>query len=143
MAQLHRSVVTLRILGDDLDPAEISALLGGTPTASRRKGDVFKHRTAKFGLWRLSASDREPENLDAQIEEILDKLSPSLDVWRSIAARYKIDLFCGLFMHESNEGLYISPASLAALGQRGILLGLDIYSPTIEELQAQQALYQQ
>lgn len=148
MAHLHRSAATLRISGDDLDPDEISNMLGCTPTASQRKGDVFtsqasgRSRTARFGLWRLEASDREPENFDAQIEELLGKLSAAIDVWRSIGGRYKMDLFCGLFMRDSNEGAQISATSLVALGERGIDVSLDIYSPTIEELKAQRTYWE-
>ncbi len=141
MAHLHRSVATLRISGEDLDPAEISALLGCVPTSSQRKGDVFTSkasglsRTVKLGAWRLEAADREPEDLDGQIAELLSKLTPSLEVWASIAERYAVDLFCGFFMQETNEGVEISARSLASLGERGIILGLDIYSPTREELE--------
>jgi uncharacterized protein DUF4279 len=141
MAHLHRSVATLRICGEDLDPDEITALLGCTPSSSERKGDVFtsktsgRSRTAKLGAWRLDTSDREPEDLDGQIDEIVSKLTPSIEVWQSIAARYRVDLFCGFFMRETNEGFEISPASLAALGERRIALGLDIYSPTREDLE--------
>jgi hypothetical protein len=141
MAQLHRSVATLRIVGENLDPDEITALLGCAPTTSERKGDVRtskttgRSRTLKVGAWRLDASDREPEDLDGQIAELLGKLTPSLDAWHSIAERYSVDLFCGFFMRETNEGVEISPASLAALGQRKIVLGLDIYSPTREDLE--------
>jgi hypothetical protein len=58
---------------------------------------------------------------------LLSKLTDDFNVWASIAERYKLDLFCGLFMQGSNEGLSISPKSLAALGLRQIELGLDIY----------------
>jgi len=78
-------------------------------------------------MWRLSAMDREPEDLDAQIGDLLSKLTDDLTVWTSIAERYRVDLFCGLFMREGNEGLSITPESLAALGLRRIELGLDIY----------------
>jgi hypothetical protein len=148
MAHLDRSVAALRISGDDLDPTEITKALGCEPTRGQRKGDVLTgkktgiSRTVKFGMWLLQANDREPEDLNGQIAELLDRLNPSLDVWASIALRYRMDLFCGLFMHESNEGAAISAASLAALGQRGIELSLDIYSPTAEELQAQRTYWE-
>jgi len=134
MAELHRSVATLRISGDDLDPAEITQLLGHTPTHAQRKGETLtsssgQTRIAGFGAWRLEATDRAPQNLNGQIAEVLDQLTPSLDVWRAIAAKYRIDLFCGLFMNVTNEGLELSPDSLRALGERGIELGLDIYAP--------------
>jgi len=100
MAHLHRSVATLRISGEDLDPAEISTLLGCASTTSQRKGDVFTSkasglsRTVKFGAWHLEAADRVPEDLDGQIAELLGKSTPSLDVWASIVQRYDVDLFC-------------------------------------------------
>ena len=60
-------------------------------------------------MWRLSAMDREPEDLDAQIGDLLSKLTDDLTVWTSIAEKYRVDLFCGLFMREGNEGLSIAP----------------------------------
>jgi hypothetical protein len=133
MASVQRSVATLRVCGDDLDPVEITLHLGCEPTFAQTKGkrivgpNTGAVRIARMGLWRLQATDREPQDLDGQIAELLSKLTDDLGVWNSIAARYELDLFCGLFMKESNEGLSISPQSLAALGLRHIELGLDIY----------------
>ncbi len=135
MAQLDRSLATLRIAGDDLQPAEISALLGHAASKEQVKGEVFvgkvtgRSRTAKAGMWRLEATDASPEDLDGQIAEVLGKLTGDLSVWAQIAKRYEVDLFCGLFMKVSNEGLSISAESLKALGERGIELSLDIYGP--------------
>jgi hypothetical protein len=134
MAQLNKSTVTLRISGDELVPDEITRLLGVSPTHGETKGQEIvgpktgRVRIAKRGMWRLCASDREPENMDGQIHEILSRMTDDLVVWRSITARYDVDLFCGLFMRVGNEGLTISAASLAALGARGIEMGLDIYA---------------
>jgi hypothetical protein len=140
MARLHRSVAALRISGDDLDPSEITSVLGCEPTKAQRKGQTFtssagKTRVAKFGMWLLEAEDRAPEDLDAQITEVLSRLTPSLEAWRSISGRYTIDLFCGFFMQRTNEGLVISPGSLKALSDRDIELGLDLYAPTKEDLE--------
>jgi hypothetical protein len=135
MAQLDRSVATLRISGDDLDPVKISALLGHAATKQQIKGEVFvgkvtgRSRIAKFGMWRLEAADAEPENLDEQISEILNKLTHDRNIWNELSMKYTMDLFCGLFMKTSNEGLSISAESLKALGARGIELSLDIYAP--------------
>jgi hypothetical protein len=134
MAHLQRSVVTLRIGGDDLVPEEITALLGVSPTDAVVKGQEIvgrktgRVRIAKSGLWRLHAADREPEDMDGQIQEILSQMTADLAIWKSIASRFQIDLFCGLFLRVSNEGLTLSPESLYALGARGIEMGLDIYS---------------
>ena len=135
MAHLDRTVATLRIAGDDLQPAEISALLGHAASKQHVKGEVFvgkvtgRSRVAKTGMWRLEATDAVPEDLDGQIAELLGKLTGNLAAWSQISKKYEIDLFCGLFMKVSNEGLSISAESLKALGERGIELSLDIYGP--------------
>ena len=134
MAHIQRSVVTLRIGSDDLIPDEITRLLGATPTHTQIKGEKIVGRKtghvriAKSGLWRLCSSDREPEDMDGQIQEILSQTTADLAVWRSIAEKHQVDLFCGLFLGGSNEGMTLSAQSLAALGERGIEIDLDIYS---------------
>ncbi|WP_026221017.1 DUF4279 domain-containing protein [Thiofilum flexile] len=139
MAGLARSLASLRIAGDDLDPNEITALLGHIPTTQQVKGEVIvgkvtrQVRTVKIGMWRLKATESLPADLDQQIDEVLSKLTPDLSVWEQLSTRYHMDLFCGLFMVESNEGLSISAKSMKALGERGIELGLDIYAPDPED----------
>ena len=135
MARLHSSVVGLRVTGDDLIPDEITKLLGGSPTKSRTKGDKIytnpqtgRVTIAKFGNWILSAADREPEDINGQIHQILNQVTDDLEVWQAITKKYHVDLFCGLFMRSDNDGFTISSQCLAALGARGIEISLDIYS---------------
>ncbi|MDA5341480.1 DUF4279 domain-containing protein [Stenotrophomonas maltophilia] len=141
MAAFDHSLVTLRFFGDDLLPAEITAMLGANPTAAHSKGQQLTGsqpgavRIARTGSWRLSAAGREPEDLEAQIFEVLDQLTGDTAVWQSLA-RFRPDLFCGLFMGSSNDGVSLSPRALLALGQRGIELGLDVYDADEEERNA-------
>lgn len=138
MAQLHRSVATLRISGETLVPEEISRALGCEPTRSEFKGQVIRgkktgrERIARISSWRLEATDQEPENLNKQVAELLGKMTQDLNVWKTLSGQFEIDLFCGLFMKVSNEGFSISPGTLEALGNRGIELSLDIYDPDKE-----------
>ena len=133
MGHMQRSAATLRIVGDDLIPAEVSRLLGCAPSIAQKKGEVLigkktgTKRIARTGMWRLQSMEREPENLDEQIEEILGKVTGDIETWQALTRRFRVDLFCGLFMGRGNEGLAISPGALFALGQRGIELALDVY----------------
>lgn len=133
MAQISKSVATLRIIGDDLIPTEISEVLNCEATYEQIKGDIIagnetrRQQVVEVGMWRLQASDYAPENLNAQISEVLEKLSTDLNVWQKLSEKYYIDFFCGLFMERSNEAMDISPSLLKALGERGIQLSLDIY----------------
>jgi Domain of unknown function (DUF4279) len=136
LAHLARSAATLRIAGDDLVPEEISALLGAEPTHAQRKGQELPSksgvRIAKFGHWRLETKDREPEDLNGQVKELLDQLTTDLEVWQALSKRFEIHLFCGWFMNESNEGVGVSPSTMSLLAARGIELSLDIYAPTTD-----------
>jgi hypothetical protein len=132
MGQIHHSAAALRIFGDDLRPDEISKMLKCQPTKAELKGDVVRYssgreRTVKRGNWRLIAQNAEPEDLDGQIQWLMSQVSDNLGVWKILTQAYDVDLFCGLFMHSSNDGLSLSPETMLMLGQRGIELGLDIY----------------
>lgn len=138
MACISKTAACLRVTGDDLDPDEITHKLGKEPTGAERKGDIIRgkktgrERVARSGGWRLVASDREPGDLDGQIREILGALTDDVSVWNQLASRFKIDLFCGLFMESGNEGESLSPESLRLLAARSIQLDLDIYGPVDE-----------
>jgi len=142
MAQLHRSKATLRIVGDSLVPDVVTAALGHAPDEAQVKGQEFagrasgKSRVAKFGMWHLAAPDAMPGDLDAQIKSILAKLTSDLSVWRRLAAEFEIDMFCGLFMQQENEGLVLSAEALAMLSERRIELSLDIYDGRDEDQNA-------
>jgi len=137
VAPLAHSRATLRIIGDDLQPDDITALLGAEPSMATTRGQVNElgrgPKIWRTGTWRLEAPDAEPANPDGQIAEILDELTPDLEVWRSLAARFKVDMFCGWFMVEGNEGVSLSPDTLCALGERGIRLDIDLYGGADEE----------
>ena len=132
MTALHRSRVTIGFYGDALDPEEITTLLRAEPTVGVRKGNTW-HTSRGFpkiaytGSWRVISENREPADLDSQINEILDALEGDLSVWLSLAEQYRAVVFCGLFLSEGNEGIELQPQTLARIGERGLILDLDIY----------------
>jgi hypothetical protein len=79
MATISRAKATLRIIGDTLIPEEITNLLGAAPTEAQRKGEELLgptgiSRIAKFGMWRLRATETTPGDLDAQVRRFLGTL---------------------------------------------------------------------
>jgi hypothetical protein len=132
MAALAKSKASLRVFGDNLSPQEVTESLGCPPTEAWLKGDVRQFESGrtvvrKTGAWLLEATESEPAAFDAQVSEILHKTTPDLMVWATLNKKYEIDLFCGWFMNESNEGVSVTPETLRKLGERGIELSLDIY----------------
>ncbi|WP_424313872.1 DUF4279 domain-containing protein [Haloferula sp.] len=115
------SKVSLRVLGDGIDLIEISQLLGHPNDSKKRKG------------WGLSAPISSAGDIDGQIQWILARLTNDLTIWKSLSDRYSVDFFCGLFLDQPNRGASLSPATLAAVGERGATIGFDIYAPEIEQ----------
>lgn len=132
MAEVSKSEASLRFVGDDLDPDEITAKLGVTPGRGNRKGefDVLpsgKKVESRTGVWSIKAPACEPADIDMQVMFLLQGTSDDLDAWRDLARRYKGEFFIGLFLDGGNEGMGIRPETLAAIGARGLELSLDIY----------------
>lgn len=133
MGIAEHSIVSFRIFGDDLVPSEVTSLLGCEPTKACSKGETRigsktgNRYVEKTGCWSLAAAEKRPEDIPAQIAEVLGKLNKDPAVWASLRSRFKMDFFCGVFMGSSNDGLEFTPELLGELSARGISLGLDIY----------------
>ncbi len=125
--------LSLRLFGDDLDPDEVSELLGSAPSDSYRKGDLLPgryRRAAKRGAWFLTADHREgtDKGFSNVVDELIDSLNGDLDVWYSLTRRYHVDLFCGVFMeHTGNEGVELPLETMKRLVDRGVKIEFDIY----------------
>ncbi|WP_340316130.1 DUF4279 domain-containing protein [Rhizorhabdus argentea] len=138
MAELHKTVTTLRLFGDDLDPDEITARLRCVPTVGAKKGGGWlttggTEKVARTGFWRLEVKDQQPGDLDVQVAELLALCSDDLSAWADLTARFTVDIFCGLFMEESNEGTTLSAETMKELGLRNLPLDLDIYGWTLPD----------
>ena len=133
MAHIHISKLSLRISGDSLLPDDITELLGAPPTFGHAKGEEIRGnktgrvRIARSGMWLLSVDERSPENLDGQLRELFEQLTDDLEIWGKIFETYSTDLFVGLFMQGSNEGLTISSSVMKMIADRRLEIGFDVY----------------
>jgi len=88
MAEIARVTVCLRIIGDTLDPDEITRLLAIEPTGYARKGDMRRTASgravvAPSGSWRLEAGI--PGDLNTQLARLLAKLPNDLLLWNELS----------------------------------------------------------
>ena len=138
MGSLHKSAASLGFYGDDLDPDEITAVLGRKPNVGVRKGGRWltskgAEKIAHTGSWRLVADQCDPADLDGQINSLFDRMTDHLPAWHSFVGRYRGRVFCGLFLASSNEGLTLRSETLVRIGERGLLLDFDIYGQELPE----------
>lgn len=135
----ERIAVSLRFSGDELNPDEVSTVIGSQPTRAYRKGDPRTSPNgtclglARFGLWSLSISQDQPGDLEAKIVALLGATTQDLSRWHVLTGRLRAELFCGVFMPRMNWGINLSPAIQLAIGQRGLELDLDIYAADVDD----------
>lgn len=131
MAAIARVRASLRVLGDSLEPDEVSALLGRPPTRQHRKGDKIEGRTDAVeptGAWILDSGLSERVEVEEHIEVLLASLSNDSDEWASLLDRFSASIQCGLFLDQYNEGFELSPRIAQAVAERGLVIAFDIYS---------------
>lgn len=119
MALICRSTACLRLLGDALRPEdEVTGLLGCPPTKSHLasiQAPPGAKAPSRTGAWLLSAEERSPGDLDAQIGELPSKLTNDLEVWRDLTHKFRTSVFCGVFLHGQSEGIAVSRAPCSPL----------------------------
>ncbi|MEY2519570.1 MAG: hypothetical protein QOF24_1329 [Verrucomicrobiota bacterium] len=130
---LRHSGAALRITGDSLDPEAISRLLGCRPTLGHAKGQIEPSKgkpiVRETGAWQLDTAGQQPGNLDAHVAELFGRVNNALPTWATVSGEHKIELLCVYFAGDENEVVQASAETLKILGDRGIKLGLRIYSP--------------
>ena len=107
--------IGLRVNGDLLDPNEVTKLLGCEPTKAK-------------GNWLLNGKLLPTDDLEVQIENLLASVTDDLSVWKELTTKYKVDIFCGLFLEDINRGFELSSKMMKALSERNISIGFDIYA---------------
>lgn len=75
----------------------------------------------------MTPADTDEWNCGEAMLELLRRLPSDIELWQSLAARFKIDFFVGLRMTSNNKGFSLSPQVMRYLSERGIEAGFDIY----------------
>jgi hypothetical protein len=120
--------VRLGIWGADLDPDEITRLLGASPTSAHRKGDVDPRdqSTKRSGYWSIK-TERSTRDIEQQLTQLFAGLSSDPAVWNALTSRYDAELFCGVFLAWFGHGFSMTPNLHRLLADRNLIIIFDIY----------------
>ena len=130
---------SLSIVGDDLEPDEVSRLLGCEPDDSHRVGDRVSSRSTtlrKNGAWSIQDDCLPTESLSTKIEAVLDRISVDPLAWQAARGRFDAILFCGIFLNQPDklgEMVTLPEALLRRVSDLGLRLELDVWPPAGEE----------
>jgi hypothetical protein len=136
MADISRSTISIRLFGSELNPEKITQLLVCEPSSAAKTGEKIikrngQERIVKKGFWRLAYGESDEVILEEKIELLFGKLTTNLDSWRKVTRNLDtVDIFCGLFIDNWNEGFTLSQSILKKISDRNLEIGFDIYSPT-------------
>jgi len=128
------TVAALQVVGEDVDPEQITRLLGCAPTEAHRKGEPATkvgQGVRRSGAWLLESRLPRTASLDEHIGELLGRVSAEACVWRELA-RFKPDILIGFFLASDHEVSGLSAVSAAALAERGSALEMDIWGNSDE-----------
>lgn len=125
------TILTMRIVGEAVDPDAITARLGLAPTRAHHKGEPISPRVRRprpFGVWLLDSPLGRDRPLEEHLDVLLGLLEPRAEALRSLAAEgCPADLFSGHFMQRYNTGIELSPGVLGRVAALGLALDIDIY----------------
>ena len=84
--------VALCVYGEELDPLELTRMLGVNPTHEHKKGDRKTLRSPPWnkGAWVYEIRRFEPINPDSMFEELLASLPQDDHVWLQLASRFEL-----------------------------------------------------
>lgn len=137
---LQRACVTLLVHGDDLNPDELTALLGQQPQQGVRKGEMYygydaRGRPSRTGMWHFGLGYREPPSIDQQITELLARLPETDEVWDDLTTKYECLVAVGVWFTDDSwsGGFTLQADTLRMLGERGLAVDFDMYAPAASD----------
>jgi hypothetical protein len=126
--------IYLGIVGEDLDPAAVSSMLGGQPHQAARKGDPIvaklgrgrtASRPANADYWQRVVTCDSPASSDAAVRDLFSGLAGETTTWLTLKGRFRI----GITVHETpphqTAQTIFSPSTLAFFEQRGMQIHLN------------------
>jgi len=125
--------VTLRIVGEDIDPEAISHEMQLAPDRTHRKGEPISTRSTgvrKLGYWGITSSKHIAPSADANehILWLVNVVTAKLPILEAYKKRGCIvDIWLGVHTSAGHGGPVLRPEVLAALATLGLEVNLDLY----------------
>ena len=136
------AAASLCIYGDELDPDQITRLLGLSPTHSHRRGDRLRPDGPPFrtGAWLYKVdSDVAPDAPELALRHLLDRLPSDRVLWTQLGQRYDIRISFRIGFGGWNKGFALSARNIQRVAALGVCLDFDLYAsenspPELDEL---------
>jgi len=119
---------TLGVYGEELEPEEIARILGVAPSRTVRRGDRDRRgRASPHGAYLLTRTAESPERVIQVVDELLDLLPDSEEVWAALKSCYTLQLRLGASTYRVYAGFGLSPAQIGRLARMQVEVEISIY----------------
>jgi hypothetical protein len=130
--------LALVVRGPNVEPDEISNLLGLTPTRAIQKGERVapgnpRSRISDVGIWELAIDPATASQADvvdaAERLMVIARATPT--AWRSIPTGSDVYLDVGISLTAASGAIWLPPSLMQALAERDIEARFDLYERTV------------
>lgn len=129
--EINIARVSIGLAGEEMDPDEVTKIVGITPSSFHRKGERYWRKGRLMSpscrsVWEL---ETEGENVAETLQRLLVQLEGKLDVWKLAIAKTKAVASASIWWEpDGGQGGFTVPSALL---QRFIEFGerLDVYFP--------------
>jgi hypothetical protein len=126
---------SLSIYGEDLEPNEITRILGLAPTHGHRRGDRRgpKSPPATMGFWGYGVDSKAPDEAagdpaDLVLGRLLDRLPSDPALWARLVQQYRVRIFFCIGFEGYNQGFGLSARNIQRAAALGVPLDFDLYA---------------
>jgi hypothetical protein len=128
MAELDRTMVSIRFSGQNLNPKEFGEMLCFIESDTTES--IVKRTKSGIVHWSISLKNNETFPLEEKIEALLARFTNDINVWMRATESVEADICCGLFLDGWNRGFIFTSNLMKEISTRNLDIGFDIYSPT-------------
>lgn len=126
---------SFRVMGAQLDPDEVSALLEIKPDLCHRRGDPHfgkggrQYSDFSEGLWSFRSDSATCGDVESHVEDITKRLNGRGDsIRRLLAAGLRAEIFIGVIGIVGNYGFSLRSDIVKAIGELGLEIDFDLYN---------------
>jgi hypothetical protein len=131
-------MLCLSITGFEVNPDQVTELLGLEPSSTIREGEAHKSgRISKFNGWWLELHEaplldggEHANAIDALIGQLKGREPRFVELARTIKPE-SITIYGGFYVSDEQQGVWLDAGQMAVLATCGIGWGLDLFEATM------------
>jgi len=117
VGELSRASVSLRIIAEVQNINSIASIVGVEPTQYRILREWPETGIVKV-VWNLE-EETSGGSIETKIRSLADKALAEYAIWPPETAQWQMEVFCGLYLSNWNEGFSITPETIQLLAIEG------------------------